>query len=1161
MHPTLIMTTSCVSPNGMAVSGRKIEPHAVLKAEQRDASDPAQHVWLSASAGTGKTYVLSARVLRLLLRGVKPDAILCLTFTKAGAAEMAERVHARLAHWVQIKDTELAAELRALDENFGPDQVAKARTLFATVLESRGGGLRIMTIHAFCQTLLAGFPLEAGIAPGFRPLEGREEAALVQTVLAELVIQAEREGDTRLLGDLRALSLRMGEAEAVAFLKWAARAIDALEILGPGLEAKVRVAMAVPLDHDPSQIVEACADGAFDRASLLALCDVLNDWGTVRARERVELISNWLLAPHEIRAVDLSKLMRAWCKADGTLFGAKGWVPVDPRYDEIIERLDAWCRELTSLAARAELAADVTAALGAALRYARAYADAKRSRGLVDFDDQIQLTRKLLVETGMGDWIRYKLDQATDHILVDESQDTNRAQWEIVEALADEFWAGEGSKPDKLRTIFAVGDYKQAIYGFQGTDPQHYKRAGLQFELKALNAGQELRRLSLDQSFRSSPPVLDVVDALLRELGAEALGLEEASALHRSFRGGAGEVLLLPPVTAEHAAEDEGEEGWIPSATRDLATKLAKQVKAWLDEPAWLSAKGRTLTPGDVMILVRKRSDIAPLLVARLHEEGVPVAGVDRLKLQAPLAVQDLLAAMRFGAQPQDDLNLAALLVSPLIGWSQDDLFTVANGRAGVLWDAVPAGEARDALGDMLSAADNITPYAFLENLLSGALQGRKKLLRRLGEEARDPVDELLNAALQYEREGVASLQQFLDWFDRGETEVVRDAGAAGDAVRVMTVHGAKGLQAPLVILADACADPEKAQDRNFKWTIEGVVNDLPIPKPRGAERALVASLAASMDEIDDKAKKEHWRLLYVAMTRAEERLVIAGSLGPRAKGVVPEESWHAAVERAMMRLDTAKIDDPNWGAASRYGQAFSASSVPLRENFGSGSRRGAEDAERNRFALPAWLNQSAPQEARPPRPLAPSSIGQDDVANPPPSAAMAAAAERGRNLHALFERLPALPLSERRAAGARWLAAEGADASLVDVALRVIDDPQFADIFAPGALSEAPVAGVVDGIVIAGTVDRLCVTDTSVEIIDFKTGRRVPATSGDVPVQHLRQMAAYAAVLQGIFPDHEIRTSLLYSEGPTLLRLPPDLLALHKPSFAAAQDNLVTAG
>lgn len=1125
----------------------------LLSAAQLEASDPGEHVWLSASAGTGKTSVLAARVLRLLTRQVGPDTILCLTFTKAGAAEMAERVHATLARWVQADDTQLFRELEALGEPSGPDERKRARTIFASVLESRGGGLRIMTIHAFCQTLLAGFPLEAGIAPGFRPLEGREEAALVQTVLAELVIQAEREGDSRLLGDLRTLSLRMGEGEAVAFLKRAASAVEALEMLGPGLGATIRTAMQIPLAFEASQIADACADGAFDRTALLDLARMYTAWGTKTGEQAADRISNWLLGATEARAKELSQLALAW-KTQAGEFRKQG--PKDAGFAALVAKVDAWSADLIGLAARAALADDITAALRAARRYARAYADAKRVRGLVDFDDQIQLTRTLLKEDGMGDWIRFKLDQSTDHILVDESQDTNRAQWDIVEALAEEFWAGDGAKPDTLRTIFAVGDYKQAIYGFQGTDPQHYKRAGLSFQLKAENVGKQMLDLSLDQSFRSSPPVLDVVDSLLDELGAEALGLDEAAPSHKSFHGGYGDVLLLPPVTAENDSGDDGEEGWIPSATRDLAIKIARQVKAWLAEPLWLTGKNRALQPGDVMILVRRRSDIAALLVARLHEEGVPVAGIDRLRLGAPLAVQDLLAAMRFAAQPQDDLNLANLFASPLLGWSQDDLFAIAHGRTGRLWDDVPAGEARDALNAMLSAADNITPYAFLEDLLSGALQGRRKLLARLGNEARDPIDELLNAALQFEREGVASLQQFLDWFDRGETEVVRDSGSAGDAVRVMTVHGAKGLQAPLVILADACADPEKAIERNFKWKIDEIIDELPIPRPRGAERALVASLQTSMDDAEDKARKEHWRLLYVAMTRAEERLVVAGSLGPRAGGVVPAASWHSAVERAMTRIAVTRSEMATWGTAMRYGDASG-------ESVTDGAIGGDVSVSSNRPKLdqPDWINRPAPQEARPPRPLAPSTIAQDDVANPPPTIAMAAAAERGRLLHALFERLPALPPAQRREAGRRWLVAEGSDADLVDAALGLIADPQFADIFRSDALAEAPVAGVIDGIVISGTVDRLCVGNTVVDIVDFKTGRRVPASIDAVPVQHLRQMAAYAAVLQAIFPAHEIRAALLYTEGPLLHRLPPDVLAAHKPSFAAAEDNLVTPG
>jgi ATP-dependent helicase/nuclease subunit A len=482
------------------------------------------------------------------------------------------------------------------------------------------------------------------------------------------------------------------------------------------------------------------------------------------------------------------------------------------------------------------------------------------------------------------------------------------------------------------------------------------------------------------------------------------------------------------------------------------------------------------------------------------------------------------------------------LLVSPLIGWTQDQLFDVAHARPGSLWNAVPAGATRDVLLSLLSAADNITPYVFLEQVLSGAMQGRHKLLTRLGDEARDPVNELLNAALQMAREGVVSLQQFIDAFDRNEGDIVRDPGAAGDAVRVMTVHGAKGLQAPIVIIADACTDPEKALDRDFNWAIEGIAERLPLFRPRTAERLLVESLEDAAVRAEVKAREEHWRLLYVAMTRAEERLIIAGSLTPSAaKRGVPEQSWHAVIERAMRGLGADALP----GGELRFGDAEQMRVKPVAVSVTT-------------IARPDWLDRDAPQEARPPRPLAPSAIGQDDTPQPPPGAAMVTAAERGRLLHALFERLPALLPEQRRGAGLQWLANTGGDPGLIDTALAVIDNPDFAPLFTPDALAEAPIAGVVDGIVIAGTVDRMVITEDAVDIVDFKTGRRVPISLDAIPVAHLRQMAAYAAVVQGIFPDRAVRASLLYSEGPVLHRLTPELLATHKPGFAAQQDKLL---
>lgn len=1134
----------------------KTEPFSVLKDTQAAASSPDADVWLSASAGTGKTYVLAARVLRLLLRpGVRPDSLLCLTFTRAGAAEMAERVHTRLAWWARLDDKALKHELFALGERDDPDDVARARTLFASVLEARGGGLRVMTIHAFCQTLLGSFPLEAGLAPGFRAVEGREQAALASNVLGALAEQAEREGDARLIAALRALSRRMGEAGTQSFLLRAAKNVDALESLPEGIEAVVRRALEVPADYSPADIVEACEEDNFDRDSLFELMAVLGQWGK-KGEGRANDISNWFHGEPAERASELGKLHLVWNKADGDPRSGKGQVPTDPRYEPLAARMRDWCGELLALQQKAALAQDIAHGLHAARRYARAYADAKRAAGLVDFDDLIAKAVALLTEPGMGAWIAYKLDQATDHILVDEAQDTNERQWEIVKALAGEFWAGDGARAGVLRTLFTVGDYKQAIFGFQGTDPRYYANAGKEFGNAAEAAGRALARLSLDRSFRSTPPVLDVVDALLDELGEDAFG-EQALDRHESAKGGAGSVTLLPPVRAPEGEEEDGEEGWVPTATRVLASRVACQVRDWIAEGRMLDSKGRPLTAGDVMILVRKRGDLAALLVARLQKEGVPVAGVDRLRLAAPLAVKDCLAALRFAVQPDDDLTLASLLVSPICGWTQEQLYDAAHvKRTGSLWEHLRATIAEDPISiprKLLAMADYVSPYVFLETILSGEIAARKNLLRRLGNEAADPLDELLNAALQFEREGVATLQGFLDWFDRGEGDIVRDAGGQSDSVRVMTVHAAKGLQAPLVILADATGDPEAATERDFSFFIDELTPPVPLFRPRTAERRLVATLEAMATHLSEQDRREHWRLLYVAMTRAEEQLVVIGSLTQRQK-VVPPDSWHSAIERAMMRMGAAQVDLPGWGSSR------------VHEVGGRGTVKPPKPEE----ALPVirrpdWLDRPAPPEARPPRPLSPSSLGADTVADPPPSAVMQAAAERGRLMHALFERLPQLSSATCAAAADRWLerSAGVADVAtrvdLTNAVLDVIDHPDYAHLFSSDGLAEVPVAGVVAGVVISGTVDRLIVGATTVDIVDFKTGRRVPSGADAVPDAYKRQMAAYAAVLRGVFPGHEVRAALLYTSGPQLIALTDADLEAHKPGLQATQEVLLS--
>ncbi len=1143
----------------MAVSGDALATLPRLRGAQADASNPASHVWLSASAGTGKTQVLAARVFRLLLRGVDPGAILCLTFTKAGAAEMAQRINGRLAAWVRMPAPALAADLIALGESPVQALQDRARTLFAKVLDAPGGGLRIQTIHGFCQGLLAAFPVEAGLTPGFRPLEAREEAGLAREALASMLSDAEREGRERPVEIVGRLSLRMGEGGAEAFLLACARALPALEALPVGIQPWLRRELGLPSGDIDEAIAEWC--DALDLDAIARIAAANRAWGTATGQAAAATVQRWL--DSEDRAATLEELASVVLTGTGTQRKAsKKLIDAEPDYEVLARDLGEACTDVLSMVQRATYCDLLADGLEVGRDYARGYALAKRRAGAVDFDDLIATTVALLDQPGIGEWVRYKLDQATEHLLIDEAQDTNLSQWRIVSALVSEFFVGRGVHAPSVRTLFTVGDWKQAIFGFQGTDPINFAYFERHFgELAEAALGSEdmpledrglpMARLALTHSFRSTRAILEFVDAAIEAAGEPGLGMIGEVERHASEVAGPGTVTLWPPVSAGGSEDDE--EGWVDDAVRKLASDIARAVKGWLapDTGLMLESKGRRLRPEDVMVLVKRRGDLASLIVARLYAEGVPVAGVDRLRLNAPLAVQDLLATIRFVLQPEDDLSVAALLVSPLIGWTQDELMAAAPRQAGPLWRHLQRTQPATRLAPllaMLARADIATPYQFLEELLSGPLDGRRKLIRRLGTEARDPIEELLNAALTFESTTTPSLQRFLDWFDRGDVEIVRDPSAPLDAVRVMTAHGAKGLQAPLVILADATADPSAAPRSILKWAPEPGASPIPVFRPRSSERG--GPLDAVVSAAEQRELEEHWRLFYVAATRAEERLVIAGALGPRAKGVPPENSWYAASDRALTALEVPV------GEGARTFAGVEPQSAVIGKALASVEI--AANAQ-----LPNWAHEPAPQEARPPRPLSPSALGDDAVSDPPPTPAMRVAAERGRLIHALFERLPAVAAADRATAADRWLAKAGgvddpaARSEIVKSVVAVLDDPRFAELFSADTLAEAPIAATLaNGMVVSGTVDRLLIEPDRIRVVDFKTGRRAPRSLDDVPEYHLKQMAAYADALSVIFPGRSVEAALLYTAGPRLIVLTDETLAANKPHYRPTEQS-----
>lgn len=1131
---------------------------------QRNAVQPADNIWLSASAGTGKTQVLTARVIRLLLEeGVEPENLLCITFTKAGAAEMAERINQLLAAWVQLDDHSLFRDLEAIGAVSGPSARQQASKLFAKVLDSPGGGLQIMTIHSFCQSLLGSFPEEAGLVPGFKPIEGPEQQELQRQALASMVIAAEERGDEELIRSLQELSLAMGEDAALKFLNKCAAAPDAMDEIpeGPGATIWARRLAEVTFDGSAGVMLEtALSDEAIDLITIRSIADKNLAWGkgnpNSRGGKRAQVIYDWLAMDPPRRAKHFFTIHGCWCNAKGEpLVSSKNHTPLEDAYAALALEMYSWTKSLADQLTRAEYAERLAKALLVGKSFAHFYAQAKHERGVIDFDDMIRRTAALLGTSHMADWVRFKLDRQIDHILVDESQDTNKAQWDIIDALSDDFFSGSGAKPDRVRTIFSVGDFKQAIYGFQGTAPERYREAGERFEGKIKAAGKTLERLALSQSFRSTAPVLDFVNMVIETTGAENFGISDAIENHYSVKPEVGLVELLAPVVAganpdESAANDNGddEEDWFSNEKRELARKLAEYAKTLIEERPWLVSQGRYLEPGDIMFLLRSRSELASLLVAQLHERGVPVAGIDRLRLAQPLVVQDLLAAIRFVLQPQDDLSLACILVSPIIGWTQEQLlaFGYRGNRRVSLWQHLREQEAIAAdiapLRAILDKADYVTVYDFLEDILSGPIGARRKFVARLGTEALVPIEEMLNTALLFQQQQGGGLQSFLGWFDRGDIEIKREGVGGANEVRVMTVHGAKGLQAPVVILADTTSDPGKKPDRSTELLMdEG--KRTPLLPIRSSEQS--GRLAEIVEMQKRRELQEHRRLLYVAMTRAEERLIMGGSLGPSCKGEAPADSWYAALERAMTALGCNWQNDARWGRVMRHIGLHGVSGKPKAE------AKMICNQSPPRLEIPTWLFAEAPQEVRPPRPLVPSRIEDDDFGDAPASLKMRAAAERGKLIHALFERVTD---DASLTAAQRWLEAtvrdHGVDTrQILEAVTTVVNNPEWTAFFSPAARAEVPLAAVVGETVISGRIDRLLIEPGLVRFIDFKTGRSVPDEESGVATPYLRQMAHYAAALETIFPGSKIEASLLFTYAPRLITLSDMVLESYKPA------------
>jgi ATP-dependent helicase/nuclease subunit A len=1152
-------------------------PDAVRTAQRR-ASDPAASAFVSANAGSGKTHVLVQRVIRLLLTGVQPEKILCITFTKAAAANMAERVFSTLGHWITLDDEALNAAIRetGLPASNAPLR-RRARELFACALETPGG-LKVQTIHALCTRLLQQFPFEANVPARFSVLDERDQTEMMERANLAVLLEAARDSESP-AG--RALAVAMSSAADVTFKDVVREACLSRDHFmawtdAAGSADAAAAQMSVVLGVSPNDTIEDVERTMIDgphlpRSRWEEIAGAL-EASSSRDRDQAERLR---VALASSGSTQVDEYLFVFLTDDGprkALITNK-FADANPLiarlFDQESGRLSLLIEKRRAVMVRDRTQALLQIATATAANYRRE----KQERGQLDYDDLIDKTLAML-DGGASSWVHYKLDYGVDHMLIDEAQDTSPRQWDIVAHLISEFTSGQGARDGVMRTVFAVGDEKQSIFSFQGAAPHEFDQRRRALRKKFEDAGLKFDPVSFTTSFRSGPVILQSVDHVFRDEAIyRSIHAENAYPVHESLTDAGPGLIELWELAEADGRQDI--EGWrapfdgvsVTSPEVKLAKRIQGEIKRLVESGTLTGHEGqrRPLRYGDMLVLVRRRGNAFNAVIQALKHADIPVAGADRLKLTEHIAIIDLMNLADALLLPQDDLALAVALKSPLFGLIDDDLFTLAWQRRTSLRDALghhaaTSDKFKEALARLESCEQRAlteTPFAFYAWLLGGD-GGRERILKRLGAEATDALDEFLELALGYERKAPASLQGFMAWLRAADTEVKRDMEISRDEVRVMTVHGAKGLEAPVVFLVDTTTSPSDTQRLRLIHLRGG--NGAPgapgavVWAGRKAEDpgAVVTARAGMIQDTED----EYRRLLYVAMTRAADRLIVGGCM-PGNMNTVRKLSWYDLIVKGLERsgLDVQELETPN-GKLKRYSRARDAAAIVV-----PAALPPIAPTE-----FPDWLRAPAPEEDFAGHLLRPSGAGEDDghrLRTGESIRERALALQRGTLVHRLLQSLPDVLAERRRDAALKYLARNATDwteaerAALAGGVVTVIEDIRFAAVFSAGSRAEVAIVGRLERpgrppALVSGQIDRLVVTPSEVLIVDFKTNHAPPDEPEKAPAAYVRQLALYRAVLGKLYPERAIRAALLWTEAPELMEISVPALDTELASFLA---------
>jgi ATP-dependent helicase/nuclease subunit A len=1100
--------------------------------------NPSQSAWVMAHAGSGKTYALVKRVIALLLSNATPQSIWCLTYTNNAATEMQERLHSKLDELACLEDASLKQALAEYlgDANAGVSDAhcQKIRAIAADIMLP-GQGIICTTMHGLCQKLLRIFALESGMLPDFTLLDAETQRSLLYQAIDAVFAHGLQVQKGALFEALDHVASIAKYDTVKSRLK---KILSRRDLLSQAL------LQAGSVENLHQAVFDVChAENGANTDDILAeiqaqtlpqmraIYEALGE-GKTQDKTKARAIKIWLDTP-----CDPDHLTKAWqryltvfydskSKLREKLFN-KGTLVEDGALAQAFAREQMRVADaLEKLSAQA-LAQDSSAMLSLAITALDHYHALKAKPGMLDFDDLLLSMLQLVENPVTLGHVMRKLDYRLEHILLDEAQDTSPVQWRILSHLIEEICHTAPRKSTVPRSLFVVGDVKQSIYSFQGAAPQMMQAKHAAFS--ALYQGHEMafQTASLNVARRNVPLILQLVDKVANNMSVQP-GLLEEGITHVPWRKNAPGMIALHPLCESEKINVPG--GFhMPTAyhlggraQNKLAQNIAQMITDWLKNNRRYLANGQEVCASDIMIIVRNRGHLVPAIIRALEAANIPVAAIDRLVLSQHIMVLDILALIAWIYQPDDDVSLAQVLRSPMFSLSEEALFALANNRDGSLFDALCESEKHQSICLLLAdfqAQKDQPIYAWLSHLFY-THELVKPYLERLGNALQEVVDALMEYAANLHGKAESHLLHFMRHMRQAE-QVIKHEETTPDAVRILTVHGAKGLEAPIVILADTTSMPQMHKEEIY-YTDYG---DETLPLCAMQEISKQARLLKTTKEAKQKSlMHEYYRGLYVAITRARDELYIFGLKPKSASG----DSWYEVIKTAMNTMDDAQEDASGilsitQKPASLHAEITAHQPSPL-------------DGD-----LPDWLHaRIAPEAVR--ITLTPSHVGAlfDLDVSPADYAVFSAqklqsnARDYGNALHAVLQWVDCNTPNQQLQKALILQALPEADIKLaMQCIAQLWNDVEIANLWQKPAQKEQPIYAQLafNGVCydVTGVVDRLIILPDTVMILDYKTALNIPKSDA-IPVQYLAQMALYKAVLKEIYPQKNIRTALLWT-------------------------------